>query len=225
MARMLIAALRTGGHDVAMASDFRSFLPSPDPDAMRDREATALHEVERLIVEWQDSPNGPPDVWFTYHPYYKAPDLIGAKVAVRFGMTYVTAEASHAGETRCRSLGQVARRQRSRHQGGGAARLLHGSGCRGAGGPRRPRSYHHAASVPRPRPFRRSYAPDARLGPRAPRDGRDDAAGRQGPAPTRSWPRRSRALPPAYRGISRSSVTGRSASWSSACSAAFRPKG
>lgn len=106
MARMLIAALRTGGHDVAMASDFRSFLPSPDPDAMRDREATALHEVERLIVEWQDSPSGPPDVWFTYHPYYKAPDLIGAKVAVRFGMTYVTAEASHAGK---RAVGPWAR--------------------------------------------------------------------------------------------------------------------
>ncbi len=98
MARMLIAALRAGGHDVAMASGFRSFLPSPDPEAMRELEAAALHEVEGLIAEWQDAPSGPPDVWFTYHSYYKAPDLIGAKVAARFGMTYVTAEASHAGK-------------------------------------------------------------------------------------------------------------------------------
>lgn len=98
MARMLIAALRAGGHDVVMASGFRSFLSSPDPDAMRDVEAAALREVDRLTAVWQGSPSGPPDVWFTYHPYYKAPDLIGAAVAARFGMTYVTAEASHAGK-------------------------------------------------------------------------------------------------------------------------------
>ena len=98
MARMLIAALRTGGHDVVMASGLRSFLPSPDPGALHDLEARALHEAERLIAEWQKASSGPPDVWFTYHPYYKAPDLIGAKVASRFGIVYVTAEASHAGK-------------------------------------------------------------------------------------------------------------------------------
>ena len=98
MARMLIAALRAGGHDVAMASGFRSFLTSPNPEAMRDLEAAALSEVERLMAEWQHSLSGPPDIWFTYHPYYKAPDLIGAQVAAWFGMTYVTAEASHAGK-------------------------------------------------------------------------------------------------------------------------------
>ena len=65
---------------------------------MREREASALREVERLTEAWQKPSSRPPDVWFTYHPYYKAPDLIGAKVAAWFGTTYVTAEASHAGK-------------------------------------------------------------------------------------------------------------------------------
>ena len=98
MARMLIAALRAGGHAVDMGSGFRSFLSSPDPDAMRELEAAAASEVERLIERWQDAPSEAPEVWFTYHPYYKAPDLIGAEIAAHFGMTYVTAEASHAGK-------------------------------------------------------------------------------------------------------------------------------
>ncbi len=98
MARMLIAALKAGGHTVFVASDFRSFLPSPDPDPMCAIETEALRTIEALSAAWQVSPREAPDVWFTYHPYYKAPDLIGAEIAARFGMTYVTAEASHAGK-------------------------------------------------------------------------------------------------------------------------------
>jgi glycosyltransferase involved in cell wall biosynthesis len=36
--------------------------------------------------------------WLTYHPYYKAPDLIGPEIAARFAIPYVTAEASFAGK-------------------------------------------------------------------------------------------------------------------------------
>ena len=57
MARMLIAALRAGGHAVDMGSGFRNFLSSPDPDAMRELEAAAASEVERLIERWQDAPS------------------------------------------------------------------------------------------------------------------------------------------------------------------------
>ena len=181
MARMLIGALRTSGHDVVLASRFRSVLPSPDPDAMRDVEAAALREVDRLIAGWQGSPSGPPDVWFTYHPYYKAPDLIGARrrCAVRDDLR--DGRGLPRRQTRCRSLGDVAYRQRGLDQGRGDARLLHAAGCRGARGPRRPRCHCHAAALPRARPFRHRDAADARPGPRGPRDGRDDAAGRQDP--------------------------------------------
>ena len=37
-----------------------------------------------------------PDLWFTYHVYYKAPDWLGPAVSEALGIPYVIAEASHA---------------------------------------------------------------------------------------------------------------------------------
>ena len=37
-----------------------------------------------------------PDLWFCYHPYSKAPDLIGPRLSQLFGLAYVTAEASYS---------------------------------------------------------------------------------------------------------------------------------
>ncbi len=65
---------------------------------MREIEAAAQREADRLVALWETSSGQLPEVWFTYHPYYKAPDLIGARVAARFGMRTLTAEASHAGK-------------------------------------------------------------------------------------------------------------------------------
>ncbi len=96
MARMLIAALRAGGHDVAIASTFRSFLPVPDATRMLEIEARAEDEIARLIAGFEA--DGPPDLWFCYHPYFKAPDLLVSRVAARFGLPMATAEASHAGK-------------------------------------------------------------------------------------------------------------------------------
>ncbi|HKK30828.1 MAG TPA: glycosyltransferase family 4 protein, partial [Alphaproteobacteria bacterium] len=41
-----------------------------------------------------------PDVWFTYHLYYKAPDWIGPLAADAWGIPYLVAEASHAPKRR-----------------------------------------------------------------------------------------------------------------------------
>ena len=100
MARLLLAALRAGGHTAEIASTFRSFLPQPDPARMRDIEAAAEREAGRIAASWEVE--GPPDLWFCYHPYYKAPDLLGPRLAARFGLPYAAAEASHAGK---RALG------------------------------------------------------------------------------------------------------------------------
>jgi glycosyltransferase involved in cell wall biosynthesis len=54
----------------------------------------AQTEKARLRHEWAGE--GPPDLWFTYHLYYKAPDLIGPDLAREFHIPYVTAEASYA---------------------------------------------------------------------------------------------------------------------------------
>ncbi len=37
-----------------------------------------------------------PDVWFCYHPYYKAPDLLGPALCQEFDIPYVTAESSYS---------------------------------------------------------------------------------------------------------------------------------
>lgn len=94
MARLLMAALVRAGHQVEIASELRAFLPDASADAITERSAAADAERARLSALWQQS--GAPDLWFCYHPYYKAPDLIGPALARKFGLGYVTAEASYS---------------------------------------------------------------------------------------------------------------------------------
>jgi len=97
VARLLIEALRLAGHDVELVSDFRSFDGAGDPLhqlALRD-EGTAIGQT--LIARWRAvAPAQRPQLWFTYHLYYKAPDWIGPAVCRSLGIPYVVAEASHA---------------------------------------------------------------------------------------------------------------------------------
>lgn len=95
MARLLIDALVRAGHEVAVASHLRSFSAGPDGEGRAAIEQAAGAEVERLSALWQAAGRAP-DSWFCYHPYYKAPDLIGPELARRFGLAYVTAEASYS---------------------------------------------------------------------------------------------------------------------------------
>ena len=91
MARQLMAALGMAGHEVCVASEIRTF--SKEPRALDD-DAAVEAEVERLRVSW--ARHGKPDAWFTYHPYYKAPDLLGPRLSAEAGIAYVTAEASYS---------------------------------------------------------------------------------------------------------------------------------
>ena len=63
----------------------------------------AAGEIARLPTEWDRA--SPPDLWFCYHPYYKAPDLIGPPLRARFGIPYVTAEASYSMPPQRRRVG------------------------------------------------------------------------------------------------------------------------
>ena len=94
MARLLMAALVKAGHAVEIASELRAFLPDASADAIAARSAAVEAERVRLSALWRQS--GAPDLWFCYHPYYKAPDLIGPALAREFGLGYVTAEASYS---------------------------------------------------------------------------------------------------------------------------------
>lgn len=97
VAGLLIEALERAGHRVEVVSTFRSY--DRDGDTARQ---TALREQgvalgRRLAAEWRQLPEGlRPDLWFTYHVYYKAPDWLGPVASADLGMPYVIAEASHA---------------------------------------------------------------------------------------------------------------------------------
>ena len=92
MARLLMEALRRGGHTVDLVSEFRSFQADPDEAGYARLKRESESEIARIAAEWTEG--GRPALWFCYHPYYKAPDLIGPRLTARYGMFYVTAEAS-----------------------------------------------------------------------------------------------------------------------------------
>jgi glycosyltransferase involved in cell wall biosynthesis len=91
----LITAFERGSNEVVVASRLRSFSNSPDPTRLLAFEQTAQAEIERLAVLWRDRSKRP-DLFLTYHVYYKAPDLIGPTLARHLAVPYVTLEASHA---------------------------------------------------------------------------------------------------------------------------------
>jgi glycosyltransferase involved in cell wall biosynthesis len=94
MARMLVKALERYGHGVETVSELRGYLREPEPEHFEALKAEAAEEIGRLTKRWDRE--GGPDLWFSYHPYYKAPDLIGPELATAFGIPYVTAEASYS---------------------------------------------------------------------------------------------------------------------------------
>ncbi len=93
VALLLIAALERAGHRVTIMSRLRSFNPSGDEMLQRRLEAEAAGEIERIAAL---PAVARPDLWFTYHCYYKAPDLIGPALSDRLGIPLVIHEPSHA---------------------------------------------------------------------------------------------------------------------------------
>jgi Glycosyl transferases group 1 len=94
MARMLMQCLEAAGHRVRVVSDLRAYVrDSGDTAGWAQVQAAAAAEVSRIAGEWGA---GVPDLWFCYHPYYKSPDLIGPPLAARFGVPYLTCEASYS---------------------------------------------------------------------------------------------------------------------------------
>ena len=93
MARALIAALRTAGHDVSLASRFRSYDSGDAARQIRLRDV-GQGLAQRLLRRIEREAR--PDLWFTYHLYHKAPDWLGPTVSARLGIPYVVAEASFA---------------------------------------------------------------------------------------------------------------------------------
>ena len=96
MARLLIRALRRAGHTVEIASRLRT--RDGAGDVTRQVRLAALGErlALRYLQAVRNGRRARPDLWFTYHLYYKAPDPVGPIVARALSIPYVVAEASVA---------------------------------------------------------------------------------------------------------------------------------
>ena len=94
---LLTQALTLAGYQVDLASTFRSFDGAGDPARQTRLRDAALALAETLLVRWRSAPPGDrPQLWFTYHLYYKAPDWLGPQLSRALDIPYVIAEASHA---------------------------------------------------------------------------------------------------------------------------------
>lgn len=94
VARLLVRALDAAGHAPRLASRFRAW--TADPAEQARRRAGGGRAARRLIRRYRAAAADRPELWFTYHLYYKAPDWLGPAVADALAIPYVVAEASHA---------------------------------------------------------------------------------------------------------------------------------
>ena len=91
--RLLKQALELGGHRVDVASSFRSYEGKGDAKQQMRLQSEGQQEAARVLAHLRLQP---PDLWFTYHLYRKAPDWIGPLVCRELNIPYVVAEASFA---------------------------------------------------------------------------------------------------------------------------------
>jgi len=93
IARNLVRALEKRGHRVWVASRFEApwFWLKPRRLARFPLEAAAARARARGFA---------PDLWLTYHCYWKAPDALGPRVSRALGVPYFIVEASYSGKGR-----------------------------------------------------------------------------------------------------------------------------
>lgn len=95
IARLFIKALEYADFDVILASSLRSFDKSGDNNRQQRMMSIAQRKAHNIIKYWAKH-NIKPCAWFSYHLYYKAPDLIGPIVCQALNIPYIVAEASWA---------------------------------------------------------------------------------------------------------------------------------
>lgn len=93
MARSLRSMMTDDGMQARLVSDIRLYDKHGDMGLQTRLQAQAEAECTRLVNELSTAP---PDVWVTYHNYYKAPDLIGPTVCEALQIPYVQFESTRA---------------------------------------------------------------------------------------------------------------------------------
>ncbi|MET1414665.1 glycosyltransferase family 4 protein [Roseibium sp. HPY-6] len=95
MGRLIVKALEEAGHEIRIASTFRSWRKEGSREIQKEVEREALIEAERIATDWTRQ-SYKPDVFLTYHLYHKAPDWIGPMLCANFDLPYAVVEASRA---------------------------------------------------------------------------------------------------------------------------------
>ena len=95
IARLFVDALTAAGHQVQVATRFRSLDITGDSGRQARIAHIGQRIAERLVRRYKTQPHTSiPQLWFTYHLYHKAPDWIGPRVCRLLDIPYVIAEAS-----------------------------------------------------------------------------------------------------------------------------------
>jgi glycosyltransferase involved in cell wall biosynthesis len=94
IARLLLKALATAGHETTLVSRFRTFDRVGDRERQLRMRSIGTRLATRLVERLGQMSR--PDLWLTYHVHHKAPDLLGRAVTDALGIPYVIAEASVA---------------------------------------------------------------------------------------------------------------------------------
>ena len=95
MARLLMSVLRETGREVELASEYRAWEGAGNVKRQQRLREVGVKLSHRLIRRYLTH-NQPPDLWFTYHVYHKAPDWIGPAISDALKIPYIVAEASYA---------------------------------------------------------------------------------------------------------------------------------
>jgi len=93
MARQLVAALESLGHVVDPIEAPKTYFREADPARFASVATEAARGRDALLAGYRAG-RPRPDLWFTYHNYYRSPDFLGPDIAAALGIPYVTAEAS-----------------------------------------------------------------------------------------------------------------------------------
>jgi glycosyltransferase involved in cell wall biosynthesis len=96
MARLFLKCFKARGHEARVTSRMRGRDGIGDPARQSRMQRLGARLAGRLIRRYAAPGAWRPDIWFTYHLFYKAPDWIGPVVARALSIPYVVAEASHA---------------------------------------------------------------------------------------------------------------------------------
>lgn len=88
---MVLKALEMSGHEVQIASRFRSYEGKGDHETQKILAEEGNTQAQALL----DSANlDQADLWLTYHNYHKAPDHLGPAISEALGIPYVIIEGS-----------------------------------------------------------------------------------------------------------------------------------